>query len=449
MYYLRMNRTSRSILIMCDSLRRDLLTQAHAPNLFSLKKRACNFTNARGVFPSTTRTSSACIATGCLPARHGVLGNTVILNEPDGLRCRSVGDPLFRDHLLRATGRTLKMPTLAQRLARHAENGEHQHRGGALIMSNVSAGAAYFFDPDGYGEVYHRSGSYGPGRTPIIGDAALNIHSGRDGDNIMTERFFRRLLGTDAPVIATLWLSEPDHSGHGNALGSPAHLQGIANADRCVAQVLDAVQTLRARGENILLIAASDHGMETVQAQVPVNDLLVAAGLKDSRDSREVVLAPNGSAFVLGIATHAQERIPRIETWLREQEWCGAIFHGAALSELGLPVGDPCCAMAVTMGHRAQTNQHGVGGSSWIVEDPEDPKNYLGCGQHGGLGPNEQSPFLIIDGGGFPVGVQTAAPVSLIDFAPTMLRHLGLPADGMDGAALPFDPPQINCTELN
>lgn len=433
-YHFDMNGIRRTVLVMCDSLRRDLITPDNAPNLLALMRGSCEFVNARGVFPSTTRTSSASIATGCLPARHGLLGNTMVLDEADGLRCRSVGDPQFRSHLLNATGSTLKVPTLAERVA---------HDGGGLIMSNVSAGAAYFFDPDGHGSVYHRAGSYGPGREPIEGGDALPVASGMAGDAVMTDRFCARLSAPDALAVAALWLSEPDHSGHGNPLGSPAHLRGIASADRCVAQVLATVQALRARGEDILLIVASDHGMETVLGQVPVADLLVEAGLKESRDSRDVVLAPNGSAFVLGIAAHAQDRIPRIEAYLRGQEWCGAIHHGAALAGVGLPVGDPRCAMAVAMAHRMQANAHGVPGSTWIVEDPQEAKDYLGRGQHGGLGPHEQSPFLMLNGGGFPAGRRTAHPASLIDFAPTMLRHLGLPGTGMDGCALPSDPPAL------
>jgi hypothetical protein len=36
--------------------------------------------------------------------------------------------------------------------------------GGSAVFSNVSPGAAYAHDPDGYGTVRHRAGSFGPGR---------------------------------------------------------------------------------------------------------------------------------------------------------------------------------------------------------------------------------------------------------------------------------------------
>src|SRR5246500_2900855 len=109
-------------IVICASLRADLITAADAPFLSELGQRSARFANHTSVFPSTTRTSAASIATGCLPARHGLLGNTMALDEGEGLVCLSVGKPDFRDRLQRATGRTLHMPTLAERLSRIGEN---------------------------------------------------------------------------------------------------------------------------------------------------------------------------------------------------------------------------------------------------------------------------------------------------------------------------------------
>lgn len=425
----RMKSIKRTIVILCDSLRRDLVNEANSPTLMGLAAQGCWFSNVRGVFPSTTRTSSACIATGSLPALHGLLGNKMLLEEPAGLRCRSVGDPAFREHMRAITGRTLHVPTLAERVAAH---------GGACIMSNVSPGAAYFYDPDGYGEVYHRAGSYGPGRVAYGENRALTIASGADGDDVMTERFCARLMAPDAPVVATLWLSEPDHTGHGHALGSPEHLTAIGRADRCVGRALETVAALRARGEDILVMVGSDHGMETVVGEVDVAANLVQAGLKAAADSDDVVVAPNGSACVIGVSAASRERIPELIAHLAAQSWCGTVFHGAALAELGLPHDTPASTLALTMRQTADVNSHGVPGSTWIATDPDERKRYHGHGQHGGLGPFEQSPFLIVEGGGFARGHVHTHPARLTDYAPTILRHLGLPHDDMGGHPLPF-----------
>ena len=65
------------------------------------------------------------------------------------------------------------------------------------------------------------------------------------------------------------------------------------------------------------------------------------------------------------------------------------------------------------------------------------PSNTPGHGQHGGLGPYETQPFLIVEGGHVSVGTSDEATCT-IDIAPTLLRHLGLATHGMDGAVLPL-----------
>src|SRR5712672_3905342 len=176
----------RAVIVICDSLRRDLINSDNAPFLTELSERAAYFAAHRSVFPSTTRASAASIATGCLPARHGLLGTTMALDEGEGLVCRSAGHPDFPDRLRRATGRTLHVPTLAERLRRHGET--------SISCANVSPGAAYFQDPDGHGWVYHAPGSFGPGRRTVDDPASAGLKKGLAGDRAMAERFCSDIL---------------------------------------------------------------------------------------------------------------------------------------------------------------------------------------------------------------------------------------------------------------
>ena len=82
-----------------------------------------------------------------------------------------------------------------------------------------------------------------------------------------------------------------------------------------------------------------------------------------------------------------------------------------------------------------RVNQHGVTGYAAIVANPDDNESKIGFGQHGGLGSHEQHPFLIAVGGGFAARTETR-PTSLIDIAPTVLRHLRMDHDDTDGRAL-------------
>jgi arylsulfatase A-like enzyme len=421
---------NRVVIVICDSLRADLITARDAPFLAEFAERSARFADHRGVFPSTTRTSAASIATGCLPARHGLLGNTMALDEGDGLVCLSVGKPDFRDRLHRATGRTLHMPTLAERLSRIGET--------AIAFSNVSPGAAYFLDPDGFGWVYNPAGSFGPGRRVLPAEDGLAIAKGEAGDAAATERFCEEVLRRRAPALALLWLSEPDYTGHHTPLGSPAHRRAIASADDNVRRVAETVADLDPTGERILFIVGSDHGMETVDETINLDGLLVEAGLKTAITSSDVVVAPNGTAALLYFADTTGALVGEVARFLETQDWVGRAFIGSALVEIGLPTGS-ALQIALTLKPDDRANPHGVRGHSHIVRDWLEPKDSTGFGQHGGLGRNEQSPFLFVSGGGFFPGIHHGRS-SLIDIAPTVLHYLGLAATGMDGRPLPRRP---------
>ena len=423
-----MSGNPRVVIVICDSLRRDLIGEADTPFLVELGERAARFANHRSVFPSTTRASAASIATGCRPARHGLLGNTMALDEGDGLVCRSAGHPDFPDRMRRATGRTLHVPTLAERLRRHGEV--------SVSCANVSPGAAYFQDPDGHGYVYHAAGSYGPGRQPVDDPASASLKKGIGGDRAMTERFCAEILEERAPSLAIMWLSEPDYTGHHSPLGSPEHRAAIAGADECVRQVWQTVRRLDPSGDEILFITGSDHGMETVAHAVDLDALLIAAGLKKAHGSHDIVVAPNGTAATLYFAEPEGERPRQVASFLAKENWVGEVFAGDGLAQVGLPTSTNM-QVALTLAADGRTNDHGVAGHCPIVQDPADNESKIGFGQHGGLGRNEQSPFLIIEGGGFARGLRTL-PTSLVDIAPTTLRHLRLDHDDMDGSALPF-----------
>jgi arylsulfatase A-like enzyme len=416
---------NRAVIVICDSLRADLITARDAPFLTELGRRSARFAAHASVFPSTTRASAASIATGCQPARHGLLGNTMAIDEGEGLVCLSVGKPDFRDRLQRATGRTLHMPTLAERVG-----------GAAIAISNVSPGAAYFLDPDGFGWVYNPAGSYGPGRRPLPAGEGLAVSKGTAGDDTATERFCGEVLRERAPAIGLLWLSEPDYTGHHSPLGSPAHRRAIASADANVRRVAETVSTLDPNGEHILFVVGSDHGMETVDETIDLDGLLIEAGLKRSPTSSEIVVAPNGTAALLYFADPSGALVGQVARFLETQDWVGRAFVGPALAEVGLPTG-AALQIALTLKPDGRANLHGVPGHSHIVRDTLEPKDCTGFGQHGGLGSNEQRPFLFVAGGGFVPGTYQDRS-SLIDIAPTVLRHLGLASTGMDGRALPF-----------
>jgi len=178
--------------------------------------------------------------------------------------------------------------------------------------------------------------------------------------------------------------------------------------------------------------------METVDETIDLDTLLVGARLKAATGSSDVVVAPNGTAALLYFADPAGPLVGQVARFLESQDWVGRTFVGGALAEIGLPTRS-AAQIAVTLKTDDRANPHDVPGHSHIIRDSLEPKDCTGFGQHGGLGRNEQRPFLLASGGGFASGVYQGRS-SLIDIAPTVLRHLGLDTAGMDGRPLPRHP---------
>jgi hypothetical protein len=176
--------------------------------------------------------------------------------------------------------------------------------------------------------------------------------------------------------------------------------------------------------------------MQTVRRRIDVGARLVEAGLKEAIDSRDVVVAPQGNAVIIHVANHARTRLPELVRWLEGQDFAGRVIAGEALDELGLP-SSGTLAVAVNLAGDEEPNAFGIRGRSDVAENALAGESLPGHGQHGGLGAHEQRPFLFVRGGGFVPGTRES-PASLVDIAPTILRHLGLPSDGMQGSALPL-----------
>lgn len=416
----------RAVVVTVDGLRKDMVSAELTPNLHRFQGEAERFENYRTVFPSCTRVVSASLATGCFPARHGLQGNTVALPEDGGLVLRDAGHPDFLQHKRRITGRSLAVPTLAERVKDH---------GGAITFSNVSPGAAYAHDPDGHGYVYHRAGSFGPGRVRLDGPDHLDVTLDIAGDRRMTERFASEVLGRRRPAVAVLWLGEPDHIQHEIALGSPDHHAVLREADAHVGLVLQEVSRLREAGDDMLLLVGSDHGHQTVDGVIDVDAELVSAGIKPSPTSTEIIAASNGTSVLIYVRPDEVDRLAEIRAFLATRDWVGQVFGPDELASVG-QAAESCLAFAVSMRASDAPNAFGVPGSSLVARPAFGKPDRLGCGQHGGLGQYEQSPFMMIAGSGFAAGECRHDPACVIDVAPSILAHLGLAWSDVDGRPL-------------
>lgn len=414
---------SMAVIVICDGNRPDFITDATTPTMAALRRAGTWHANHRGIFPSATRASSASIATGSFPLSHGLRGNAVALPAPGGFEYHDAGKPEFFDTYRAHHGRMLTRPALAERVA---------GLGTALIASNVSPGAAFFHDSYSHAQMLHRHESYAPGRSLM---PALPATPGHAGDRVVTEAFINALLERRPPV-ATLWLSEPDVSMHAAPLGSETHLAALAQADGLVAQVAEAVDRLRDAGHDVLFMLGSDHGHESVTEVVPVERRLFEAGFKAELDSPELMVVPQGCSAFIHFAGTALDRKAEISDWLRERAWVEEVIEGEDLPKLGqIPGAD---VIAIDMAKAEGTNINGVPGLSAMATrfSADEDAVRAHCGMHGGRGHFETRPVLVAIGGDFEAGSVHSAQTSITDIAPTVLAHLGLPVDGMDGRAL-------------
>jgi hypothetical protein len=414
----------RAIFVCCDGLGRDWISAERVPVLRGLADGGLWCVDHRAVFPSVTRVSAASIATGCLPRRHGLHGNRMGLVEEGRIVVRDVGKPDFRAHMRRATGGTLRVPTLAERVA---------GAGGFIAFSNVSPGAAYFLDPEHFGHVYHRAGSYAPGGAAIEGSEALGASHDLAGDAAMTERFCAEIVAERRPAVGVLWLANPDLTLHGAPLGSPRHLEALAHVESCVAAVVAAVAARRAAGEEILLLVGSDHGQETIGAAIDIAGWLSEQGLGRRVESGDIAVAGQGTAALLYATPTARADLLAVLDAMRAAEWAGKVVAEAGLAGVGLAEEDGLVAV-IDMARRDDANPHGIRGSRWTAVEPGAAAS-IGSGQHGGWGPDETRPFLLLDGAGVAPGTRSS-PSSLLDIAPTVLAWLGLPHADLDGTSL-------------
>ena len=380
---------ARVVIVICDSLRADLISPDDTPFLVGAGAARRQFRGAPQRLPLDDAGQRRLDRDRLLP------GPPWAARQHDGARRWRWARLPFRrpPGFSRPAAPCLRphpaVPTLAERLRWHGET--------SISCANVSPGAAYFQDPDGHGWVYHAAGSYGPGRRPLDDPASAALTKGMAGDRAMTERFCREIIEEREPALAIMWLSEPDYTGHHSPLGSPQHRAAIRGVDALVRQVFGTVRRLDPSGENILFMTGSDHGMETVAAAIDLDAILIEAGFKQGPGSSDVVIAPNGTAATLYFSDPASAQVERIAAFLATQSSVAGVFAGDRLAEVGLPT-DTAMRIAVTMAADDQINPFGVAGACPIVKDPADNESKIGFGQHGGLGRHEQHPFLMTRG---------------------------------------------------
>ncbi|MBA2241661.1 MAG: alkaline phosphatase family protein [Chthoniobacterales bacterium] len=428
------------VLIVCDGLRPDSVSEAQTPALWQLASRGVMFRNHHSVYPTLTNVNSTALATGVFPNRSGLLANYEFRPEIDSakfirtdeLRAVQKGDEL-------AAGKYLAVPTTAE--AVQASGGWTAIAGTktTTLLHNrkPSAKSVTIFAGDvlptsAGAEITRRLGSF-PRADQLPNEAQ---------DAWTTRALVEGLWREGVPLLSVLWLSEPDRSEHASSPGSETALAAVRSCDTQVATVLRSLES-KGVSHNTDIFVASDHGFSTVGRPIELRERLKSAGFRVTFDGEtaggrgHVRVVGNGGTALFYIAEHDEDTTARLTEWLQQSDFAGVIFspsarEGAFLySEVHLETPSaPDLVMAFCWAD--QPNKYGIAGMIAATAAGEAVP-----ATHGTLGKFDVHNTLIAAGPDFRAGTTDELPTSNLDVAPTILHLLGIkPLQSFDGRVL-------------
>jgi arylsulfatase A-like enzyme len=437
----------RIVIVLFDGLRPDLVTEDAMPNLWRLRRRGTWFAEARSVFPSLTRVALGSIATGAMPARHGVIGNSFYHPRAFAERPLDFGDLKDIARIPAIGEAPVTAPTFADCLAKNGVRMGVVHGGtaGSCFCTNPNAAAngqwVYSVQgrdatttPAAFDEVFDRFGAAPRHEIPLF-DVVTHT----------ADVFVDHVLARLRPEVAFVMFPEPDTSYHYRGI-SAAETKAVArHADAAFGRILDAIDATQEAGETAIIVA-SDHGHITVTDEVPLFDLLSDAGFAVGSALREglAVMGVEGRAGELRMLAREPGLRASLAAWLQAQPFTGMLFtadrngvEGEVPGTLSLKLVGldhpraPDIAFVMRCGPEA--DPAGLPGRGLMFRGDVP----LGCGMHGGLNRRELNATLLVAGPGIGVGRTVDTPVGITDIAPTVLSLLGISApETMTGRSL-------------
>lgn len=426
-------KASHVVVIVWDGMRPDFVREDLTPALWNLAQGGVTFKNHHPVYISTTEVNGTALATGLYPQESGIIGNKEFrpsLDPAQAVHTESLAvirkaDSLSGNHYLAA-------PTVAELL----------HVKGLRTAIAGSKEVALLHDRGERGDDALGLEIYGGNCLPQSLAAKLGeqlgpfppvAHSTTNWDKWTASALTQIMWEKEPPPFSLLWMSEPDHSQHETAPGSPMSFAAIRHNDEILAHVLAAIEQRRVRDETDVFVV-SDHGFSSIQEMCDVQAALINQGIHASRkvppqgvSDGDVLLVSNGSTVFLYVTGHNEGLIEKTVHCLQAQPFCGVVFtrkpvEGAFRLEdarINSPSA-PDIVMALRWNPKMSTN----GAPGMVVSDygTYGP----GGGTHGSLSPYDMHNTCIAAGPDFKKGIQDYLPTGNIDIAPTILWLLGV-----------------------
>lgn len=462
------SRADLNLVFIIDGLRPDSISAAETPNLFRLREQGVNFTNSHAVVPTVTRVNSAVLGTGNQPGNNGIVGNQAYLPSVAADRPVDVGLASELLKLRTAEGRITLTQTLAERL---------QARGKRFVtLGSGTSGSSLLLNPtapDGTGVMINTGSNDGPRAFPASVGTEVERRFGAPPTTPGTSKvdYVIKVLNeyvlTDlAPDVVMTWMTEPDGSQHANGTGSPEALKAIRNDDRNIGLVMEQLSQRGLAGRTNIMVV-SDHGFSLTDGAANVEQELIAAGLKQSPTSTDVVVANTGSS-ALYVKDRDPARIEQISTFLLRRPDVDNVFTAAKRPRAGVYrtvkgseespkrlargwvdgtsslelIGHACpqrgADIVVTFPWTSKPNAFGVPGTATTSVGGTartGPRTGIGS-THGSFSPFDVTNTFFGWGVDFKDGVTSPVPAGNVDVAPTLLALEGVSSRGTDGRVL-------------
>lgn len=428
-------RADHVILASVDALRPEFYCDETwpAPTLQQLAFEGVRADGVRTVFPALTYPAHTTLATGALPARHGIAYNRPFVPggrteawfwEASHIRVPAIWDAV------RAAGGTV-----------------------ASVGWPVTVGAAIDWNvPDIWPEHYVQADFIAPVRaatTPpgLFAELEREATGRLRGENFGLGWLTREdrvgdiaayLFERHRPTLLLMHLIGTDHMQHERGRNNPMTRRAVGAADRAIGQVLETVERLEMR-DRVAFVIVGDHGSINRHTQLRPNAWLAAAGLlgdgADLAPWRAAFHADGGSAFLRLREPRERADEDRVRQVLDAQP--GAVrrlFRIVERAELDALGADPEAAFALAALPGIEFSDlpdapdvrpvHGAT-HGYLPDEPEMRTGFIGAGP--GFRPGGAAPLL---------------PIECV--APTVAALLGIPfhaADGMVFPGLLSDPP--------
>jgi len=401
------------IVVMLDGCRPDLLRRARTPNLRALAAAGTTYLQAQTVYPSQTRVAFVSLPTGAYPGSHGIVGGNDVMDA----EWKTVGmgddDPIAAQALV-ARPTVFEAATAAGLTSLYAAMKGYELVGARGATWTINGKKT--LDPAAWKVRYEATA-----------EGSADLAAGYK--QLLSRQLLDQTLQIvreKRPNFVIVNLGAADYAAHSFGPESIRYLLTLEYLDGLVGDLLKALDDLGIRQRTAVIVSA-DHGFSDVDPTrlvAPVADVgghrleaLAARGI-------EHYLTNTGGSS-MGVYVRDKGRVADAVAALRAEPWCEAVY----------------CQDAKAACDRTLESLHAFfpGRSPDLMVDLDDDAalNFAQPGQHGSLRHDDMAIPLILSGAGVAAG-KVAGEARLVDVAPTVMRLLGLPSEGLrpDGRVL-------------